>query len=262
MKALTDFDIESLEAALARCGHKPAQAARILRAFYNGAGHVDLAGLRLGRTLLAWLRDNTLERRSRVVARSESADGTIKLLLGFERGGAVETVLMPTPFAERAAGCLSSQIGCAMGCTFCASTRRGLERNLEAGEIVDQYLHLREQAVASRRRVATVVFMGMGEPLLNLDNVIAAIKRIAGRGMGELGWRQVTVSTVGIVPGIMKLAEAGLNVNLALSLHAPDDETRSRLVPLNKRYGVRQQHRGELPAAAARAAVAVPRHSA
>jgi 23S rRNA (adenine2503-C2)-methyltransferase len=137
-----------------------------------------------------------------------------------------------------AAGCVSSQIGCAMGCDFCASTRNGLERNLDAGEIVDQFLHLRMMAKSMGRRLRTLVFMGMGEPMLNLDAVIDAIRRIGDPRTDGLGWRQITVSTVGIVPGIDRLAAADLNVHLALSLHAPDDATRSKLVPSNRRYPV------------------------
>jgi 23S rRNA (adenine2503-C2)-methyltransferase len=125
-----------------------------------------------------------------------------------------------------------------MGCDFCASTRRGLERDLESGEIVEQFLHLRQVAAEVGRRLTSLVFMGMGEPMHNLDNVIAAIKRIAGPGMGSLGWKHITVSTVGIVPGIDRLAEADLNVHLAVSLHAPDDATREKIVPTGKRWKI------------------------
>src|SRR5262249_752408 len=99
-------------------------------------------------------------------------------------------------------------------------------------------LHLKEQSASIGRRLRTLVFMGMGEPLLNFDNVVAAIRRIADPNLGGLGWRQITVSTVGIVPAIDRLAELDLNVHLAVSLHAPDDETRSRLVPMNRRHRV------------------------
>jgi 23S rRNA (adenine2503-C2)-methyltransferase len=126
-----------------------------------------------------------------------------------------------------------------MGCDFCASTRAGLQRSLTAGEIVEQFLHLKEAAAAEGRRVITLVFMGQGEPMHNLDNVIAAIRRIAGPDLGAMGWRHITVSTVGVVPGIDRLADEGLGVHLAVSLHAPDDETRSRIVPTNRRYRVK-----------------------
>ncbi|MGE5610933.1 MAG: 23S rRNA (adenine(2503)-C(2))-methyltransferase RlmN, partial [Bacillota bacterium] len=196
------------------------------------------ARLKLGKLIESRLGSQIPIRQSHIVARTRSTDGTLKLLVGFAGGGAVESVLMLAPDGRRAAGCISSQIGCAMRCDFCASTRRGLERSLEAGEIVEQFLHLRHEAKLIGRRLATIVFMGMGEPMYNLPNVIRAIRRIAAPEMGELGGRQITVSTVGIVPGIDTLAEADLNVHLAVSLHAPDDATRSRIVPMNRRYGV------------------------
>lgn len=240
MKTLADYDTASLADAFEAWGHKRSHAASLLKAFYNSGGKIDLPSLLLGHKLQERITQEIPLRQSKLLQRSQSSDGTIKLLLGMDRGGAVETVLMPTSRAERVAGCVSSQIGCAMGCDFCASTRRGLERDLDAGEIVEQFLHLREQALLGGKRLSTLVFMGMGEPLQNYENVVAAIRRIAGEGMGALGWRQITVSTVGIVPEIDRLAASGLNVNLALSLHAPDDETRQRIVPMNRRYGVQE----------------------
>jgi len=147
---------------------------------------------------------------------------------------------MPSDRADRAAGCVSSQVGCAMGCDFCATAKAGFERDLSSGEIVEQFLALRDEARAVARRLQTIVFMGMGEPLLNLENVCKAIERIASNDMGGLGYRQVTVSTVGIVPGIEALAASGLGVHLAVSLHAPDDPTRARLLPAGRRHGVRE----------------------
>jgi 23S rRNA (adenine2503-C2)-methyltransferase len=246
-RALSDFDLQELSAQFEAWSLSPKHAARILRDYYRN-GEVDFDGLRTGRAVRQRFERDLSLRQSRIVTRHASADGTIKLLVGFERGGAVESVLMPLSTPGRAAACVSSQIGCAMGCDFCASTRRGLERNLEAGEIVEQFLHLRAQCqspsvtektrAAGTRYLRTLVFMGMGEPLQNYDNVTTAIRRIGHGDLGALGWRQITVSTVGIVPGIDRLAASGLNVNLALSLHAPDDETRSRIVPPNKRYPV------------------------
>jgi 23S rRNA (adenine2503-C2)-methyltransferase len=134
--------------------------------------------------------------------------------------------------------CLSSQVGCAMGCDFCASTIGGVERNLSHGEIVEQFVHLQAEARAVGRRVTSVVFMGMGEPLLNLDAVVPAIRILADPDLGSVGWRQVTVSTVGIVPGIERLAREDLNVHLAVSLHAADDATRASIVPMNRKYPI------------------------
>ena len=234
---LVEHDLESLARWLGQRGYKPSHARRVLRAFYAGGGRGDFDELEIGKALAREVRDAAND-GSRIVARHVSSDGTIKLLIEFPAGGAVEAVLMPTWRDGIAAGCVSSQIGCAMGCDFCASGQNGLERNLSAGEIVTQFLHLRRETAASSRRLRTLVFMGMGEPLHNLDAVLPAIERIAHPDMGSLGWRQITVSTVGIVPGIERLAAADLKVHLALSLHAPDDATRARLVPMNRAYRV------------------------
>lgn len=125
-----------------------------------------------------------------------------------------------------------------MGCDFCATTKTGFERNLTAGEIVEQFLALRREAHAVGRKLQTIVFMGMGEPLLNLDAVLTAVRRLADNALGGLGWRQITISTVGIVPGIDALTATGLNFHLAVSLHAPDDETRARLLPMGRRFPI------------------------
>ena len=243
MAALSDFDLGTLESQFQQWGLKAAHARPLLRRFYDADGCLDYADLPLdefGRSTLRTLDRQLPPRQSKILYRHASGDATTKILIGFTGGGAVESVLMPAYRPDRAAGCVSSQIGCAMGCDFCASTLAGFERHLEAGEIVEQYLHLRALAAGAGRRLATLVFMGMGEPLHNLPNVIAAIQRIAHPETGALGWRQITVSTVGIVPGIDELARSGLNVHLALSLHAPDDETRSRLVPVNRRWPVQE----------------------
>lgn len=235
------LDAESLGSLLAAWGFPRSHAPRILRHFYAAGG--DLSGLerRVGPRPLALMRELIPPVSSRVAHRHRSADGTVKLLVEFpERGGNVESVLMPGYRPGRAAACVSSQVGCAMGCDFCASTLAGLQRNLEAHEIVEQFLHLAAEARAGERRIASLVFMGMGEPMHNLDAVLAAIPKIADPDLGGVGWRQVTVSTVGIVPGIERLADADLNVHLALSLHAADDELRSRIVPMNRKYPIDQ----------------------
>jgi 23S rRNA (adenine2503-C2)-methyltransferase len=175
---------------------------------------------------------------SALAMRQVAEDGTVKLLLRLADGKTVESVVMPGYQEDRVAGCVSSQVGCAMACDFCATTQTGFERNLSPGEMVEQFLHLRREAKAAGRRLQTVVFMGMGEPMLNLDNVLEAVRRMAGEGLGALGWRNVTVSTVGIVPGIDAMAAADLNINLAVSLHAPDDATRAMLIPSGRRFGV------------------------
>jgi 23S rRNA (adenine2503-C2)-methyltransferase len=242
MTAFVDHDIPSLAGELARRGHNPSNAARLLRAFYDTGGATDFSTRPIPRIARALCDELTSDshrlRKSRVLARRVAADGTVKLLLGFADGAPVETVMMPSHRADRSAGCVSSQVGCAMGCDFCASTKSGLTRDLDAGEIVEQFLHLRAESLTRGRRLCSLVFMGMGEPLLNLDAVTTAIRRIADPSLGALGWRHVTVSTVGIVPGIERLAEENLGVQLALSLHAPDDATRRKLVPAARKWGI------------------------
>jgi len=155
---------------------------------------------------------------------------TIKWLFELDGGAQVETVLMAYP--DRVTACVSSQAGCAMGCTFCATGQAGFTRQLTTGEIVEQV------AVAARaalpRRLSRIVFMGMGEPMANYDRVWAAIRRLHG----DMGFsaRHLTVSTVGLVPGIKKMTDEDLPVNLAVSLHAANDTLRNELVPINKRY--------------------------
>jgi len=235
---LADFSLSELEQQLSAWGHKPMHAARLLRAFYvRGELIENISGV--PEELQMRVRD--LARFfSEIAVRKVAVDGTTKLLLRLGDGRTIESVLMPDFRADRAAGCLSSQVGCAMGCDFCATTKTGFERNLTAGEMVEQFLALRREAATSGRRLQTIVFMGMGEPLLNFDAVVQAIERIADNRIGGLGWRQVTVSTVGIVPGIDALTKRGLSINLAVSLHAPDDETRARLLPMGRRFAIEE----------------------
>jgi 23S rRNA (adenine2503-C2)-methyltransferase len=237
-KVLSEFTLADLQRLLQDWHAKPSHAARILRQYYTTGGELDFNTLRMPAALLKQFQTDVPLSSTRILKRQVSVDGTLKLLLGLADGNTIEAVLMMAPHADRAAGCVSSQVGCAMGCDFCASTRRGLVRNLTAGEMVEQFLHLRREALVMGRRLATLVFMGMGEPLLNYENVLSAIDRIAGEKYGSLGTRQISVSTVGIVPAMIQLAEAGLNLTLAVSLHAPDDETRARIVPMNRRYRV------------------------
>lgn len=237
-RALADLTTSDLEQQLAAWGFKPAHAGRVLRGFYARAGEFVESGRPLPVGLLARLQSEFGQPAASLATRQVAADGTTKLLLRLADARTVESVLMPDFRSDRAAGCLSSQVGCAMGCDFCATTKTGFERNLTAGEMIEQFLALRREAAAVGRVLQTVVFMGMGEPLLNLDAVLPAVRRMADNAIGGLGWRQVTVSTVGIVPGIDALTAADLAINLAVSLHAPDDETRASLLPMGRRFAI------------------------
>lgn len=239
--ALSDLDAAGLAEQLVRWGYPAGHAARLLRTFYRtGEATESRDAARLPTGLLERVRSELLPGRTTLAARQVASDGTTKLLLRLGDGHTVESVLMPDFRPDRAAGCLSSQVGCAMGCDFCATAQGGFERDLIPGEIVEQFLRLRAEARSTGRELRTVVFMGMGEPLLNLGNLLPAIERIADNSLGGLGWRQITVSTVGIVPGIDALAATGWGVQLAVSIHAPDDTTRARLLPMGRRFGLEE----------------------
>lgn len=175
------------------------------------------------------LSESAVHYRAKVLQESKSPDGATKFLVEMEDGRTVESVFLP--YQKRVSVCVSTQIGCAVGCPFCATGIAGFERDLTAGEIVDEVLTLQEQTA---RRISHVVYMGMGEPLLNYDNVLRSI-HLLNDEVG-IGMRHITVSTVGITPRIERLAEEKLQLTLALSLHAPNDDLRRRLVPISEQY--------------------------
>ena len=238
MQSLADFSLEDFTALVVGWGGRPVHAEQILRAYYRAEHDCFWPEAGLPRGLRARIERELVVEPTALVVRQEAEDGTVKLLLRLVDGLTVEAVLMPDWEGERAAGCLSSQAGCAMGCDFCATAQGGLARNLTAGEIVGQFVALRQEARRVGRRLQTLVFMGMGEPLHNLDAVLPAVGRIAGNELGALGRKQITVSTVGLVPGIHALPDSGLGVSLAVSLHAPDNATRAKLLPAGRRYRV------------------------
>ncbi len=165
-----------------------------------------------------------------VTERVSDGGDTVKSLWRLHDGRTIESVLMA--YRDRVTVCVSSQAGCAMGCGFCATGQAGFERHLDAGEIVEQVVRAAHRA--GERRVSNVVFMGMGEPLANFDHTWTAVEHLHD-GLG-ISARHLTLSTIGIVPGIRRLAGAPLPVNLAVSLHAANDELRTELVPMNARY--------------------------
>ncbi len=226
MSTLYDLDRDALAALLA--DEPPYRVDQVWRGLYERGVAVD--GLTdVPRALRATLHD-LAPPGLRAVTEATSPDGTVKWLFALRDGRTIETVLMHYP--DRATVCVSTQAGCAMGCGFCATGQAGFERHLSPGEIVEQVVEARRRAAP--RRLSNVVFMGMGEPLANYDAVWAAVERLHG-AIG-LSARHLTVSTVGIVPGIDRLAGEALPVNLAVSLHAANDELRDELVPINRRY--------------------------
>ncbi|MBI2921342.1 MAG: 23S rRNA (adenine(2503)-C(2))-methyltransferase RlmN [Planctomycetes bacterium] len=245
---VTDHDSSSLRDALVAMGEKAFRAGQILRHVYRrcALSYDEMTDLpaelreRL-KTALPLLSTGRPEEK-------KSKDGTVKLLVPCADGQPVECVMIPEPPGkvppERRTVCVSTQAGCPVGCVFCASGLAGLARNLTAGEIVEQVTRqgrlVRDRFGGIDHPISNVVFMGMGEPFYNLERVIGAIERLnADWGMG-IGLNRITVSTVGVEGGVGKLAAHPLAPNLALSLHAPNDEIRRAVVPFTKALTVSQ----------------------
>tara|TARA_B100000809_G_C15101770_1_gene517190 strand:- start:232 stop:1296 length:1065 start_codon:yes stop_codon:yes gene_type:complete len=173
---------------------------------------------------------------TKVRQHEQSDDGTEKLLLSLPDGGLIECVLLRD--GARRTICVSSQVGCAMGCVFCASGLDGVERNLTSGEILEQMLLL-QRLLPQQERLSHIVMMGMGEPLANLDSVLAALQVASDSDGLGISARRITISTVGLPAAIDRLTRINARYQLAVSLHAPDDELRNRLVPVNEKVGLR-----------------------
>lgn len=225
--------LEEIEGALAPTGEPRYRALQIARWIYQRrAAHFnEMTDLPQG--LRHHLEEAATLTRLRVAARSGSADGlTTKFLLDLADGRTIETVLMAYDDGRRSA-CVSTQVGCGMGCAFCATGMAGLVRSLTVGEIVDQVLLVSGE---THDRVTHVAFMGMGEPLANYDATLRAVRLLNEQYGPHIGMRHMTISTVGLVPQIRRLAGERLQITLAVSLHAPTDDLRSQLVPVNRRW--------------------------
>jgi 23S rRNA (adenine2503-C2)-methyltransferase len=241
---LSGLTPDELAAWVAGQGQPAYRARQIADAVWKGGGVTDPAGFR---TLPAALRD-AIARDFRLDTVADTdirlADGgrTEKALHRLADGALIESVLMHYPARgaarERHTLCLSSQAGCAVGCPFCATGELGFGRDLEVAEILDQARHAERRLAPDGRHLTNLVFMGMGEPLLNLDRVLAAVEALNDPRRFGLGARHITVSTSGVVPGIRRLTALGPQFTLAISLHAARDALRDVLVPLNRRWPV------------------------
>ncbi len=234
--SILEHTIESLASWLAARGHPKYRAKQILVWVYQkrASNFSDMTDLPKG--LRAELEEAFDFFRSTTVATQDSEDGTQKLLLQLADGGRIECVLLRD--GPRRSICVSSQVGCAMGCVFCASGLDGVDRNLTRGEILEQMLKL-QRLLPPDERLSHIVMMGMGEPLANLPRVLEAlgVAKDSELGLG-ISPRRITISTVGLPPAIDKLAEDCSPYHLAISLHAPNDELRNRLVPVNDKIGI------------------------
>jgi 23S rRNA (adenine2503-C2)-methyltransferase len=238
---LKDYSIETLRERFARDGLAPYRAEQIAGWLYQRGIEDPQAMSDLGRDVRTRLAGEWDTRALEVAKVERSADGTLKATLEARDGARVESVLIPEE--ERTTLCVSTQHGCPLACSFCATGAMGFGRNLATSEIIDQVCRMRE-LLAPGRRITNVVFMGMGEPLLNLRAVLPAVRLLVHPKAFGMAPRRVTVSTVGVVPRIGELLRS-VPVNLAVSLHAATDELRDRLVPLNRRFPL-QHLLGEL----------------
>jgi 23S rRNA (adenine2503-C2)-methyltransferase len=226
---------KSLKAWLAERGHKPFRAAQIRKWVFEGRAEDFEAMSDLPKQLRADLAAEFVLWTSNVARHLHSDDGTEKLLLELADGGKIECVLLRDD--DRRTICISTQVGCAMGCVFCASGLDGVDRNLTSGEIVEQMLLL-QRLLPAEERLSNIVVMGMGEPLANLDNLLPALDEAnADDGLG-ISHRRITISTVGLPKQLHKLCELNTRYHLAVSLHAPNDQLRNQIVPVNKNIGL------------------------
>ncbi len=256
---LLDFNAKNLASFCAEIGEKPYRAKQLLRWIHH-SGEADFAGMsNLAKVLRAKLSATAVVKSPQVISEHISADGTYKWLLDVGAGNGIETVFIPEP--SRGTLCISSQVGCALECTFCSTGRQGFNRNLRVAEIIGQLwwankvLGATNEEIGSKpehlvgeprvvqssghsHTVSNVVMMGMGEPLANFENVATALDLMLDDNAYGLSRRRVTVSTSGLVPAMDRLRER-CPVALAVSLHAPNDELRDQLVPINKKYPIK-----------------------
>ncbi len=231
---LLNLDRQGLEAFFAELGEKPFRATQVLKWIHQ----VGVSDFELMTNISKALRERLAEvaeiRVPEIVFEQKSEDGTYKWVLELDGQNRIETVFIPEE--GRGTLCVSSQVGCALECTFCSTAQQGFNRNLSTAEIIGQ-VWVAARALEGKANLTNVVMMGMGEPLLNFNNTVASLNLMMDDFAYGLAKRRVTVSTSGVVPAIYRLAEVS-DASLAVSLHAPNDELRNELVPLNKKYPI------------------------
>lgn len=235
MKNIKDYDLEDLKQELILIGEKGFRAEQIFKWLYQEKVKSFDEMTNLSLELREKLKNNYTICNYNILKKLESSDGTKKYLFDILDGNIIESVLMEYHYGKSV--CVSSQVGCKMGCKFCASTGIPFVRNLTAGEIVEQILAIEQD---TGDKISNIVFMGIGEPLDNYDNVIKAIRILNNpKGLG-IGARHISVSTNGLVPRIYDLAKENIQCTLSVSLHASNNEKRSSMMPVNNRYSVEE----------------------
>jgi 23S rRNA (adenine2503-C2)-methyltransferase len=233
---LLGLDRLGMEAFFRGMGEKPFRATQLLQ-WVHQRGVDDFEQMtNLSKSLRAYLAEHCEIRPPQIMLAQQASDGVRKWVLQVDAVNRVETVFIPEE--GRGTLCISSQVGCALDCAFCSTAQQGFNRNLSAAEIIGQ-LWVAQRELGEARRVTNVVFMGMGEPLLNFDPVVAASNLMMDDFAYGLSKRRVTLSTSGVVPALDRLAEVS-DMSLAVSLHAPDDALRNELVPINRKYPIQE----------------------
>ncbi len=235
MKNIKNYNLPELKEEFVSIGEKPFRAEQVFKWIYeqNATSFDEMTNLSLD--LREKLKENYTLNAFKILKKQKSADGTIKYLFDVLDGNGVETVLMK--YHHGYSLCVSSQIGCKMGCKFCASTGIPFIRNLSSGEIVEELLAVQRD---ENIKISNVVFMGIGEPLDNYENVVNAIRILNNQKGLSIGARHISISTSGLVPKIYKLAEENIQCTLSISLHATTDEKRSSMMPVNNRYNIQE----------------------
>lgn len=229
---IKNFTLPDLEAWVESLGEARFRARQLFRHLYTRGIHSWKDCSDLSKLFRAQLEFGTHLNALNMVEKQEAADGVVKYLFGLRDGHFIETVLIPDP--PRCTLCISSQVGCPFKCKFCLTGTLGFKRNLHTAEIVDQVCQVQGDQ-GTRRRITNIVFMGMGEPLANYESVIRAIRIVADPNGLAFSHRRITLSTAGLVPQLRQLGRES-PVNLAISLHAPDDALRNELMPINRTY--------------------------
>ena len=235
MKNIKDYNLDELKEELKTIGEKPFRAEQIFKWIYEArvSNFDEMTNLSL--ELREKLKENYEIKQFNILKKQVASDGTKKYLFDVLDGNAIETVLME--YHHGYSICVSSQIGCKMGCKFCASTGIPFIRNLTSGEIIEQIMAVeRDENI----RISNIVFMGIGEPLDNYDNVVGAIRIINNPKGLNIGARHISISTSGLVPKIYKLAEENIQCTLSISLHATTNEQRSQMMPVNDAYKIEE----------------------
>ena len=238
MRDILDLSLEDLSSYVVENGYKPYKAKQIYSWLYKKRISDPEMMSDLSKELITRLKEDFYFENLKLVTKQVSKDGTTKFLFELVDGNFIESVLMVFDYGYSA--CISTQVGCNMGCRFCASGLLRKVRDLSVGEILGQVLYIQKYLDLTQERLANIVVMGTGEPFDNYDNLMAALKIINDPLGLEIGARHISISTCGIVPKILQFADESVQYNLAISLHASNDELRSKLMPINKAYPLKE----------------------